>query len=388
MPRPGATQVLPTAGRPSAGVTPVGAPSLTRRTWLASAGGRTAGLLLAAPLAPWISGCATPQPLDASSAAGSAGPGIATDWPEVPVLLLGEFHDNPAHHALRAEGLLRWLSDARPAAVAFEPFGRRHTAALQAATQALGLADDPARPGHPLPAPREWTPADLDAAADRLAEAGQLDRRGWGWPLHRPLLVACLRRGARIVGANLEPEEARSIARQADAALPEEIRTLLAADKAWSAADQAAIEAEIDAGHCGLLPRARWPAMALAQRARDAAMALAVHAAGRDPRSPGRSGTSRVALIAGNGHVRRDLGVPRLLIALGMRPAALHAVGYLEAPPAQARSLAGSVAGRPAATGSPPLGLLYDQVVYTTALRRDDPCAGLARRLPATPAPR
>lgn len=358
--------------------------SAGRRAWLASTAVRLAGVLATGPLTPWLAGCATPhRPDDRADPAGR--PGTDPGWPDRPVLLLGEFHDNPAHHALRAAGLLHWLDDPRPAAVAFEPFGRRHTPALQAATRALGLVDDPARPGHPLPAPAAWTPADLDVAADRLAEAGELDRRGWGWPLHRPLLVACLRRGARIVGANLEPDEARAIARQAEAALPADIRAALAADRAWSAVEQALVEADIDAGHCGLLPPSRWPAMALAQRARDAAMALAIEAGLGDSRAGPAVGASRVALIAGNGHVRRDLGVPRVLRALGRSSTDLHAVGYLEARPPPASRVGDGRPQTEAAAPAPALGRLYDAVVYTSAPAREDPCAGLARSAPGAP---
>jgi uncharacterized iron-regulated protein len=71
-----------------------------------------------------------------------------------------------------------------------------------------------------------------------------------------------------------------------------------------------------------------------------------------------------VVLLAGNGHVRADIGVPRWL-APGLR-ARTQAVGALEA-------------------GSAVDAQAYDSVLRTAAQPRPDPCAGL--RMPATAAP-
>src|SRR5262249_10949667 len=118
---------------------------------------------------------------------------------------------------------------------------------------------------------------------------------------------------------------------------------------------QAAQEHEIDLGHCGALPQRLWGALARGQFARDAAMAhvLAQHAA------------RGAVLLAGNGHVRRDLGVPRWLVRQGA-PAAL-AVGFLE------RDTVGDgdVGGR------------YDAIVLAAPAARSDPCEAFrARPLP------
>jgi hypothetical protein len=65
-------------------------------------------------------------------------------------------------------------------------------------------------------------------------------------------------------------------------------------------------------------------------------------------------------LIAGNGHVRRDLGVPHALVAMGVAPSSIAAVGYLE-------------------PGQPPTG--FDRVDVAPAPDgRPDPCEGLRRR--------
>src|SRR5205085_7040159 len=113
---------------------------------------------------------------------------------------------------------------------------------------------------------------------------------------------------------------------------------------------QAAQEREIDAGHCGTLPRTLWPGMVRAQAARDAQMAHAL-----------RTHASRGAvLLAGNGHVRRDLGVPRWLSMIaGER---VLSVGYVE-------------------DGTSPVGSQqYDAVVVMAPATRGDPCASLRQR--------
>ncbi|MBI5269069.1 MAG: hypothetical protein HY856_05265, partial [Burkholderiales bacterium] len=77
----------------------------------------------------------------------------------------------------------------------------------------------------------------------------------------------------------------------------------------------------------------------------------------------------RVVLIAGNGHVRRDLGVPVLLQAAGVPADQIAAIGVLERGNATADS---DAPGR------------YDAVVRTDPEPRPDPCE--AFRAPLAPA--
>jgi uncharacterized iron-regulated protein len=236
-------------------------------------------------------------------------------------ILLGEVHDNATQHRLRAALLDRLLADGRPTTVVFEQMARDADAAITAA-------------------PRD---------AEAIADAGRLDRRGWGWPLHKPLVDAALAAPARIVGGNLDIDEVRAIVRAGPSAVPADLRPLLD-DPRWGADRQQALEREIDTGHCHALPAPQWPAMALAQRARDAAMAQALLGAA--------ASGGRAVLIAGNGHVRRDLGVPWYLRAAGVPASQIVAIGYLE----------------DADRDAP-----YDLVRVTEPAQRDDPCAAFAR---------
>jgi uncharacterized iron-regulated protein len=241
---------------------------------------------------------------------------------EARFVLLGEVHDHAEQHSERAALLRELLADRRPTRVVFEQMDRAHDARLAAA-------------------PRD---------AERVADAGALDRRAWGWPLHRPLVEAALDCGATVRGGNLPRDAVRAIVRDGRAALPADVRALLDADTAWGDAQQRALEREIANGHCGLLPVSQLGPMALAQRARDAAMARALLDAPPD---------ARAVLIAGNGHVRTDLGVPRVLRAAGVPARQIVAIGFVER---------GTDADVP-----------YDERRESAPLQRPDPCAALRR---------
>jgi uncharacterized iron-regulated protein len=236
-------------------------------------------------------------------------------------LLLGEVHDNPQHHLLRAALLTELLADGRPTGVVFEQMSRDADAAIGAA-------------------PRN---------AEAIADAGRLDRTSWRWPAHEPLIDAALGASARLAGGNLERAEVRAIVRDGLSAVPIDLRPMLA-DPSWGLDQQRALEREIDAGHCHALPATQLPRMALAQRARDAAMARALLSSA--------AANGRAVLLAGNGHVRLDLGVPRYLRAAGVPAAQIVAVGYLEE------------------TGPADV---YDLVQVTRGVPRGDPCAAFEK---------
>ena len=201
-------------------------------------------------------GCATPAPLGADGQAR-----LATLLP-ADVLLLGEQHDAPAHQQLQRQAV-QWLA-AR---------GELAALALEMAEQGRSTAG----------LPRDASEADVQhALAWRDA--------GWPWKTYRPVVMAAVRAGVPVLGANLPAARQREAMRDAalDARLP-------------PAALQEQQQRMRD-GHCGLLPESQIGPMTRVQIARDIAMADTVRAA----RQPGRT----VLLVAGNGHVHRALGVP------------------------------------------------------------------------------
>lgn len=244
---------------------------------------------------------------------------------EADFVLLGELHDNPVHHEVR--GSLIRAAPARPAVV-FEQF--------QASAG-------------PVPLPG------ADQTREAWLDANGFDRNGWRWPLHQPVVEAALANARSIWGSGIGREQLRAVVRGGDAAAPEELRRLMEAAP-LSAPARAAIDSDLVEGHCGQLPEAMIPGMRSAQVIRDASMTRALLSA-----ADGGSAW----LIAGNGHVRADVAVPRLLgvAAPGKR---LLVVGLLE------REKDGS-APRGAERGR------YDVVIITPRTERGDPCASLRR---------
>ena len=242
--------------------------------------------------------------------------------------LLGEVHDHPEHHRLRA-GLIGKIGG--PAEVFFEQFDRENDAALLGA-QVAG------------------------AEADALMGAGRM-AESWARPLYRPLVESALAAGYPVRAANLSTADTRRIA--AAGALGTQDRALAAAleRSGWTALREQEMRREIFESHCGALPERLAPAMVLAQRARDATLATALAAA------PGNA-----VLVAGNGHVRRDVGVPLYLPA----GSSVLSVGFLETredesdPRGYGRGVAGEAA--------------YDYVWFTAPQARPDPCESLRKR--------
>jgi len=243
--------------------------------------------------------------------AACAAPGPAPLRFTQPVVLLGEVHDNARQHALRLEAFRAALEAGARPALALEQFDRDKQPAL-----------DRLRTASP--------PPDADAL---IAAAGG---GGWQWAHYRPFLALALQYGLPIVAANVARDEARSVMRDGlaaagfDARVPADLLQMQAAG--------------IEASHCGMLDGATAQRMALAQVARDQFMArmLAEHA--------GRG----IVLLAGNGHVRTDIGAPHWL------------------PPAvRARSEAIGVLEDGDDTTA------FDRRVFTAPQPRSDPCESL-----------
>ncbi|MEO8279955.1 MAG: ChaN family lipoprotein [Ideonella sp.] len=241
------------------------------------------------------------------------------------VVLLGELHDNPHHHQRRAD-LLTALGMPIPVVVEYLPRG---------ATPSL------------------LSSADAQALLQALERVG-FDAEGWQWPLHQPLFAAIARSGDLLRGGNLPRETTRRVAREGIAALPVELQAILQAAPLAPTARRS-LERDLQDGHCGQLGASHLPAMVAVQRGRDAAMALALITELDAWRS--KQGRGPVLLLAGNGHVRRDYGVPQLLAA--QRPELrLLAIEFAE-PPQEA---------------APP-DAPFDIVWKTPMAVRGDPCA-------------
>lgn len=263
---------------------------------------------------------------------GSAGDTVSTSElirriGEADVVLLGEVHDNPVDHALRG-ALITAFASQRPAVV-FEQFADRDT---------------------PIPLPS------AGESREQWLDANGFDRGAWKWPLHEPVVDAALAHARSLWGSHLSREALRPVVREGEGAAPEPLRRL-AEEAPLDSAGIAAMDAELEVAHCNELPQSLIPGMRDAQVIRDAAMTRALLLAGA------QAGQRPEWLIAGNGHVRTDLGVPRLLrrVAPHMR---VLAVGLLE------REDNGVI---PSAEERRP----YDLVIVTPRAQREDPCRNM-----------
>ncbi len=243
------------------------------------------------------------------------------------ILLLGEVHDNPGHHAVQAAILRHRLEHTdRPASVVFEMLPR----SKQPAIDAYG--------------------GDADGFADAM---------GWndsGWPdaaIYQPVFDAAFAAGARLIAGDLPRDTLKSLYGAGPEILPPDILTVYRSfDPLPEAVRDEMTELQFDA-HCGVFPRDRLSAMVTIQRARDAALAAAVIAAFEQSGGP-------VILIAGTGHTRTDHGAGKLL-RLGLPGADILAIGMVER---------GKRAGAPAP---------YDVAIATEPHSRPDPCDKLRK---------
>ena len=272
--------------------------------------------------------------------------GIALPRLDAPLLLLGEVHDNAAQHALRLQALQAVVDRGARPALLLEMFDREHQAAIDAVQQApvaVGIAAATATAT--ATASTSATTATTTTASDLRA----LDRRvdalidaagrapGWHWPFYRPYLRLALQHRLPIVAANVSRADARRVIQLGLAATG--FQPEVPADIAQTQAQA------IEDSHCGALDSAMAARLANAQVARDQFMATTIAAHAR----------RGVVLLAGNGHVRRDIGVPRWLPA-DLRSRS-HAVGILETGDDSAAA--------------------YDEVLYVAPQVRPDPCAAL-----------
>jgi uncharacterized iron-regulated protein len=243
------------------------------------------------------------------------------------IVLLGEVHDNAAQHRLRLALLRRAFAAGWRPAIVMEQFDVERQADIDRARR-----EQPRDAQHLIDA----------ATTTRAVPSGA----GWDWAFYKPYVALALEYDVPLLAANLATADTRRIVRGGLAAsFDAERLAALGLDRPIANEWQQAQEREIDRGHCGALPATLWPRMAQAQFARDAVMADVLR----------RHAERGAVLLAGNGHVRRDLGVPRWLGAEAPR---VFALGLLEQGDTQ----------------TPPGA--FDTTLRTEAAERSDPCAG------------
>ncbi len=250
----------------------------------------------------------------APSGAASLSEGVLAGMRRADVVLLGEIHDNPAHHRVQAAA----VAAIAPRAVVWEMLTADRAARLDA-----GVIGDPLA----------------------LAQVTEWENAGWP-PLELYLPVFQAAPGAAHYGA-LVPRDGLGPVMEAGAAAafgPEAARFGLT--EALPAAEQATREADQQAAHCNAMPEQMLPVMVDIQRLRDAVLARAVLRALDETGGP-------VAVITGNGHARADRGVP-VYLRRAAPEITLFTLGQSEEDRVEGR---------------------FDAVVDSPAAVRPDPCA-------------
>lgn len=218
-----------------------------------------------------------------------------------PIWLMGEVHDNPDGHAYRLRDLqAKVTADWRPALL-MEQFNVDRQAALTQAWQTCKQAQ-----------------CVIDAAGGP----------GWDWALYKPLIQLALAYRLPLVAANVSRQQLGEVMQQGFTAVFDEntikaygLDQPLPSD--WLDGQRTAIER----GHCNMLPEEMIDPMVNAQTARDVMFAELLQ----------EYAPQGAVLIAGNGHVRKDLGVyawlpasikPRVQVYGYVEPGGLSATSY------------------------------------------------------------
>jgi uncharacterized iron-regulated protein len=272
-------------------------------------------------------------------------------------VLLGETHDNAAHHLLQSRLLDALINAKRKPALVMEQFDVEHQRLIDGVRERSG-------------------------DAEAIADAGQMAKKRWGWPQYKPLVSTAVTRELPVMAANLSRAEARKVFADGLKSLPPPYDEKLFAST-WNAERNAIMRAIMIESHCGQLVSEMEGGMIAAQRARDAVMANVLvqhHDRG-------------AVLIAGRGHVRRDLGVPLYLSYLlsdrkrdtkretDYKTSTL-AVGFVEVDegkttPADYKEIRNEIRNET----EPP----FDYVWFTARQIRDDPCKGMTLTPPPPP---
>lgn len=234
--------------------------AVTRGRWVAQIATRAA---LVAAICATLAACGTTAAPSQQALA---------DWtaqvqqlPATPLLLLGEQHDAPEHQALQRATVQALSQRGQLAALVLEM--------AEQGQQTTGL-------------PRSASETEVRQALQWGDEA----HGGWPWAVYGPVVMAAVQAGVPVLGGNLPRAQMR--AAMADATLDPRLPPEALAQQ----------QTQIREGHCGLLPEGQIAPMTRIQIARDRSLAEVAVAALQTHKT--------VLLVAGNGHVRRDLGVP------------------------------------------------------------------------------
>jgi len=242
------------------------------------------------------------------------------------IFLLGEIHDNPHGHQSRLELVRQLIEEGNRPTVIMEQFDRDNLDILITALVSC---------------------LDVDCVLAKAATPG------WEWSHYRPFVQLALEQKITLMAGNLSNADVRKVMTQGFSVVfnpqtLERYQLHRIPPVIQSAQNQA-----IEEGHCNKLPSQVVGPMVRGQIARDVWMADLIN----------KTDHPMVILIAGNGHVRKDVGVFQWLSEDKQRMA--HVRGYVEKADKSHVNW-------------------FDALQVVPEFAREDPCL----RLKSTPSPR
>lgn len=228
-----------------------------------------AAVVQALPIA-WVLAVAAPSFAAAAPPVTATAAQAADHLQGADVVILGETHDNEAHHRNQAEIIARL----GPRAVVWEMITQQQADLL--------------------------TP-DVLSSAERTAEVLEWETSGWPeFGYYAPVFAAAA--SARQYGALVPRAAARDALEQGVAAYFGPRSVDFGLDQPLTEVEQAEREADQLANHCNAMPGDMLPVLVDFQRLRDAVLARAADRALAEVGGP-------VVVITGNGHARLDRGL-------------------------------------------------------------------------------
>jgi uncharacterized iron-regulated protein len=255
------------------------------------------------------------------------------------ILVLGEAHDNPHHHKLRTK-----FVTAKAKAIVMEQLRADQNAGL---ARFNAVNRDAAR----------------SATLDDFKKTVDWATGGWDKYPYDPLLEAVIATRSPIYAGDPPRDTIRKVAKEGPDVLSQVERGRLALDKPLGDRIDALSAAEIEASHCGMLPKTAIPRMAFAQRYRDASIADATLKAVAE--------NGRAVLLTGNNHALLDRGVPWYVRARAPDKSVVSVV-LVEVEDGKADPadyVPRDPDGKPAA----------DYLIFTPTVAREDPCAAFTK---------
>lgn len=223
--------------------------------------------------------------------------GFAQELQSADYLLLGEKHDNENHHALQSIMVTMSAASGKKGRLTAEMIEPKYQGVLDTINEVYAINESKVDDLFELNEKK-------DSLFASLGEDLEWEKRGWpSWDSYKEIFRSGLTWGWPLVAGNPNRETIMSVGRggELDADLLRNLRW----EQAYDEAQRESLLDELVESHCGMMGRESMAPLVTLQRLKDAHMARSMR--------EGLPDNSLSLLIAGNGHVRKDRGVPFFL---------------------------------------------------------------------------